>query len=146
VSEVDEPVTWTPERVAELERLWREGHSASEVAKALGGITRNAVIGKANRLGLPKRSTRFSQSYPKSRKSPAGSAYRSVPVRRGSPEPESERVSILDIRNFGRCKFGTHIEDGEHLFCGHLVRDGSPYCDHHHARCYMPAKKPARAA
>lgn len=44
---------WTPERVALLERMWREGHSASTIAAALGGTRRNAVIGKAARLGLP---------------------------------------------------------------------------------------------
>lgn len=43
---------WTDERVEQLKRLHAEGHSASEIAKALGGITRNAAIGKCVRLGL----------------------------------------------------------------------------------------------
>jgi GcrA cell cycle regulator len=46
---------WTEERIAELKRLWSEGFSASQIAERLGGITRNAVIGKAHRLHLPSR-------------------------------------------------------------------------------------------
>jgi GcrA cell cycle regulator len=43
---------WTNERVEELRRLWSQGQTASRIAELLGGITRNAVIGKAHRLGL----------------------------------------------------------------------------------------------
>ncbi len=43
---------WTPTRIDTLSSLWRDGLSASQVAKALGGVTRNAVIGKVHRLGL----------------------------------------------------------------------------------------------
>lgn len=46
---------WTEERVAQLRTLWSEGLSASQIAKKMGGITRNSVIGKANRLGLEGR-------------------------------------------------------------------------------------------
>lgn len=46
---------WSEERVAALTELWRAGHSASQVARQLGGVTRNAVIGKAHRLGLTGR-------------------------------------------------------------------------------------------
>ncbi|QIG55449.1 hypothetical protein G6N82_10365 [Altererythrobacter sp. BO-6] len=44
---------WTPERVSLLKKMWLEGHSANEIAATLGGTKRNAVIGKAKRLGLP---------------------------------------------------------------------------------------------
>src|ERR1700690_3274022 len=43
---------WTDERVELLKRLWLDGLSASQIAKQLGGVTRNAVIGKVHRLGL----------------------------------------------------------------------------------------------
>lgn len=46
---------WTEERVALLKRLWADGLSASQIADRIGGITRNAVIGKVTRLGLPGR-------------------------------------------------------------------------------------------
>lgn len=46
------PATWTREREQILKDLWKKGHSASEIARELGGITRNAVIGKISRMGL----------------------------------------------------------------------------------------------
>jgi GcrA cell cycle regulator len=48
-------MSWTDERVKTLERMWTEGASASQIAKELGGVTRNAVIGKVHRLGLSNR-------------------------------------------------------------------------------------------
>ena len=50
-------MSWTDERVNVLKKLWAEGHSASQIAKQLGGVTRNAVIGKVHRLGLSGRAT-----------------------------------------------------------------------------------------
>ena len=46
---------WTDERVELLKKLWLDGLSASQIAKQLGGVTRNAVIGKVHRLGLSGR-------------------------------------------------------------------------------------------
>src|SRR5215471_3803714 len=46
---------WTDERVEQLEALWTEGLSASQIARVLGGVTRNAVIVKVHRLGLAGR-------------------------------------------------------------------------------------------
>jgi GcrA cell cycle regulator len=48
-------MSWTDERVELLKRMWGEGQSASQIAKELGGVTRNAVIGKVHRLGLSNR-------------------------------------------------------------------------------------------
>ena len=48
-------MAWTEERVEELKKLWAEGHSASQIAARMGGVTRNAVIGKVHRLGLSGR-------------------------------------------------------------------------------------------
>ncbi|WP_318184749.1 GcrA family cell cycle regulator, partial [Paracoccus yeei] len=48
-------MSWTDERVETLKRMWAEGQSASQIAKELGGVTRNAVIGKVHRLGLSTR-------------------------------------------------------------------------------------------
>ncbi|MEM9047604.1 MAG: GcrA family cell cycle regulator [Pseudomonadota bacterium] len=48
-------MSWTDERVDLLKSMWNEGKSASQIAKALGGVTRNAVIGKVHRLGLSNR-------------------------------------------------------------------------------------------
>lgn len=49
-------MSWTDERVEKLKKMWAEGQAASLIAKELGGVTRNAVIGKAHRLGLSNRS------------------------------------------------------------------------------------------
>lgn len=48
-------MSWTDERVELLKKMWSEGQSASQIAKELGGVTRNAVIGKVHRLGLSNR-------------------------------------------------------------------------------------------
>ncbi len=50
-------MAWTDERVEILKKMWGEGQSASQIAKELGGVTRNAVIGKVHRLGLSNRAT-----------------------------------------------------------------------------------------
>ena len=55
-------MAWSEERVAILKKMWLEGNSASEIAKELGNITRNAVIGKVHRLGLSNRDTSVSKS------------------------------------------------------------------------------------
>ena len=51
-------MSWTDERVETLKKMWGEGQSASQIAKELGGVTRNAVIGKVHRLGLSNRQAR----------------------------------------------------------------------------------------
>jgi hypothetical protein len=60
-------MSWTDERVATLTKMWKDGRSAAEIAKELGGVTRNAVIGKANRLGLSGRTTTSTAKKKKSR-------------------------------------------------------------------------------
>src|ERR1700737_1309177 len=60
--------TWTDERVELLKKLWGDGLSASQIAGELGGITRNAVIGKVHRLGLSGRAKAPSAAAPRQRK------------------------------------------------------------------------------
>src|SRR2546423_14227141 len=62
---------WTDERVELLKKLWAEGLSASQIAAELGGITRNAVIGKVHRLGPSGRAKAPSSTAPRPRKPPA---------------------------------------------------------------------------
>jgi len=50
-------MSWTDDRVELLKKMWNDGQSASQIAKELGGVTRNAVIGKVHRLGLSNRTT-----------------------------------------------------------------------------------------
>ena len=59
---------WNDERVELLKKLWADGLSASQIAAQLGGVTRNAVIGKVHRLGLSGRAKTPSSSVPRVRK------------------------------------------------------------------------------
>jgi len=66
-------MSWTDERVELLKKMWGEGQSASQIAKELGGVTRNAVIGKVHRLGLSNRAGGGSSGTAKTAaKEPAG--------------------------------------------------------------------------
>ena len=66
-------MSWTDERVELLKKLWSDGLSASQIAAELGGITRNAVIGKVHRLGLSGRAKSASSSAPRQRKTRSSS-------------------------------------------------------------------------
>src|ERR1700751_4660869 len=66
-------MSWTDERVELLKKLWSDGLSASQIAAELGGITRNAVIGKVHRLGLSGRAKSTSSAAPRQRKARAPS-------------------------------------------------------------------------
>ena len=64
-------MSWTDERVETLKKMWAEGQSASQIAKELGGVTRNAVIGKVHRLGLSNRTTAEEEAAPEVAAAPA---------------------------------------------------------------------------
>src|ERR1700740_399594 len=64
-------MSWTDERVELLKKLWSDGLSARQIAAELGGITRNAVIGKVHRLGLSGRAQSASSAAPRPRKARA---------------------------------------------------------------------------
>ena len=55
-------MAWTDERIATLKKMWEAGQTASQIAEALGEVSRNAVIGKAHRLGLQSRPSPVKQS------------------------------------------------------------------------------------
>ena len=61
-------MSWTDERIELLKKLWSDGLSASQIAGELGGVTRNAVIGKVHRLGLSGRVKSTGSSVPRARK------------------------------------------------------------------------------
>ena len=67
-------MSWTDERVEVLKKMWGDGQSASQIAKELGGVTRNAVIGKVHRLGLSNRTGPSAQAKPESKAKPAAKA------------------------------------------------------------------------
>ncbi len=67
-------MSWTDERVELLKKMWTEGQSASQIAKELGGVTRNAVIGKVHRLGLSNRAGATASTAPEKKPTKAESA------------------------------------------------------------------------
>src|ERR1700709_2830864 len=78
-------MSWTDERVELLKKLWADGLSASQIAGELGGITRNAVIGKVHRLGPSGRPKAPSSSVPL----PAHRRVRQVPPARPARPPKA---------------------------------------------------------
>jgi len=87
-------MAWTEDRVATLTKLWADGLSASQIAKQLGGVTRNAVIGKVHRLGLSGRAKPSSPARKAAaRKTAASSASKSSsPASAPKPKPKPARA------------------------------------------------------
>jgi len=152
---------WTDERVELLKKLWTDGLSASQIAAELGGITRNAVIGKVHRLGLSGRAKSPSSAAPRPRKprAPGHMMRLSRPSMRGNtalaptyetnvePEPElieniiplGQRCTLLEL-NESKCRWP--IGDpgsSEFFFCGGAPLEGLPYCNYHSRVAYQPA-------
>lgn len=123
-------VDWTDERVETLSNLWREGYTARQIAEKLGGeVTRNAVIGKANRLGLSKPS-KSSVSRQQRRHQ------REVPVRK-LEAPKGQRATIFTL-TASTCRWPIGDPgDNDFHFCGATCSSGQPYCDYHAAMAYQ---------
>ena len=85
-------MSWTDERVETLKKMWGEGQSASQIAKELGGVTRNAVIGKVHRLGLSNRTAtgtaKPAESAAKAKPEPKTAKAKPAPAPEPAPEPE----------------------------------------------------------
>ena len=79
-------MSWTDERVETLKKMWAEGQSASQIAKELGGVTRNAVIGKVHRLGLSNRVGPGGKEEDEVEEMPVAVAARPEPPRAVPPE------------------------------------------------------------
>ena len=99
---------WTKTKVEKLSKLWRQGVSARDIAEKLGDISRNAVIGKANRLGLSKKLSSESQTIKK----------------------EINTSSLVPSMNGCKWPIG-HPGDNDFYFCGKQVIPGKPYCGEH---------------
>lgn len=165
-------MNWTDERVELLKKLWSEGLSASQIATQLGGVSRNAVIGKVHRLKLSARG-RATSSQPRAKK-PAAAAprpqtrpVRSVatsvgatalaiqfdaePVSRQALRPStdvvlpiSRNLSLIQLTE-RTCKWpnGDPLSE-EFSFCGNEAGEGSPYCTYHARLAYQPASEKRR--
>ncbi len=157
-------MSWTDDRVETLRKLWLDGHSASQIAAELGGVTRNAVIGKVHRLGLSGRGQPTSSI--KRVRRPRQSTHRRQPRARtvGNTAlkldcdiaahadlrplddivvPIAKKLSI-EMLTERTCKWpiGDPTHDDFH-FCGHDSVETAPYCEYH-ARVAFQAPEPRR--
>jgi GcrA cell cycle regulator len=111
---------WTPKRVSALIALWNEGLSTSVIGERLG-ITKNAVVGKVHRLGLPKRGSPIKQK----------------------PRP-AEIIDLASLRP-GMCSWPEGEPGTEDFhFCGSPNVPGKPYCVDHCRRAYVKTTRDGR--
>jgi len=151
-------MAWTDERVAMLRELWSKGLSASQIAVQLGGVSRNAVIGKAHRLGLESRPSpiRGGGSGSRSRRNRAISRALEARALRGTMADEEiggepllpasgERVveqplapPARPISDVKECLWPLGDPgDAGFDFCGKETAPGRPYCTDHCAMAYI---------
>jgi GcrA cell cycle regulator len=84
-------MSWTEERIERLKKMWHDGATASQIADELGGVSRNAVIGKAHRLGLEQRPSPVKAGEEKEAKKPAPAAAPvPTPAKAGAAAPKAE--------------------------------------------------------
>jgi hypothetical protein len=140
-------MSWTDEKEAELRRLHAEGKSYSEIGAAIG-VSRNAAIGKAKRLGLAGRNShqpRARESHVR-RRSATRIAY--IKAQTGKPrlpfivkppeEVSKKPVKFSDLAPT-HCRWVLSGDGINTLFCGDEIHSRS-YCIHHFVRCYIPAR------
>jgi GcrA cell cycle regulator len=157
-------MSWTDERVELLKKLWSDGLSASQIAAELGGITRNAVIGKVHRLGLSGRAKSASSAAPRPRKARlpmmrigrasirgnTALAHAYEMEAEAAPElidnviPIGQRRTILELTE-QTCRWPVGDPGStEFFFCGGNTLGGLPYCAYHSRVAYQPASERRR--
>lgn len=158
-------ISWTTEALEMLESLWRGGATAAVVAKSLevkfgAPVARNAVIGKANRIGLSGTQKKPAPGKKRNRPSRAKAVVQDDEVvveRTTSPAPKEQwptvsaratsdaaggLVSLLDLQpNMCRFPIGDPRLSG-FGFCGAHAQGESPYCPAHRAIAYVPKPEP----
>ena len=152
-------MAWTDERISLLRTSWESGMTASQIAEALGeGVSRNAVIGKAHRLGLearpsPVKMGEVIETVVEGVAAAVGGVVvgavaavaRPVPKRpsRAVVPPKPAKTTLLDL-NEKVCKWPIgHPGETDFHFCGKAAQTGFPYCTEHCAIAYQ-AQLPRR--
>ena len=121
--------SWTEERLEKLKQLWDKGLSISSIGEELG-VTRNAIAGKAHRLGLKKR------------QSPIAKKAVTKEVALGEPENLPLRLALRKL-NWSRSKCAWPTGDPKHTdfsFCGKPILAGKPYCPDHCAEAFTTSR------
>ena len=138
-------MSWTDERVELLKKLWSDGLSASQIAAELGGITRNAVIGKVHRLGKARSSTHMLRIGRGAIRGNTALAHAYEIEPEVTPElvenviPIGQRRTILELTE-QTCRWPIGDPGStEFFFCGGNSIAGLPYCAYHSRVAYQPA-------
>ena len=142
-------MSWTPEKVEKLKELWGKGSTASEIAQILGGVTRNAVIGKAHRLNLSgKIQTKKSSSLATSnngseskisRKNSRRGKFKSLIIDKDFEPENPKQLEELDENS---CKWPIgHPNEDNFYFCGRTSLKDFSYCKLHLLYAYQPKGK-----
>ena len=148
-------MSWTEEKVAKLRELWGKGNTASQIAEILGGLSRNAVIGKAHRLNLSAkiktRTATSNHSYENSLEE------KNIKLKRGR---KSKFKSLIIEKNFEpenpknleelvehTCKWPIgHPNEKSFYFCGRTSLKDFSYCKLHLLYAYQPKGKKEEVA
>ena len=143
-------MSWTEEKVAKLKELWGKGNTASQIAEIIGGISRNAVIGKAHRLNLSaKIKTRSSLTGHNNIKSPDQENNIKKKGRRNKFKSliiendfEPENPKQLEELDESVCKWPIgHPNESSFYFCGRKSLKDFSYCKLHLLYAFQPKGK-----
>ncbi len=143
-------MSWTEEKVAKLKELWGKGKTANQIAEIIGGISRNAVIGKAHRLNLSaKIKTRAATSNQNFENSQDNKNIRSNKGRKNrfksliiEKDFEQENHKQLEELDESSCKWPIgHPNEKSFYFCGRTSLKDFSYCKLHLLYAYQPKNK-----
>ena len=140
-------MSWNDEKVEKLKELWGKGSTASQIAEIIGGISRNAVIGKAHRLNLSSkiktRNVSSSQSFDNSSEESSSkqrrgrkSKFQSLIIEKDFEPENPKKLEELDESS---CKWPVgHPEEESFYFCGRSSLKDFSYCKLHLLYAYQP--------
>ena len=142
-------MNWTPEKVEKLKELWGKGNTASEIAQILGGVTRNAVIGKAHRLNLsgkiqtrknPLLASNTGENEKKvSHKNLRRGKFKSLIIEKDFEPENPKQLEELDENS---CKWPIgHPNEVNFYFCGRTSLKDFSYCKLHLLYAFQPKNR-----